>query len=144
METAGLVISIIALLLTIITYFKHDNKLKKQEALLNKYQLEKIDSEKVEEKRAIIEANVIRSDRGSMVLKIYNRGKSTGRNVNVMIPEIAGVHVINNPCPIDIRPQGGIDINMAATMEAPDKIKIDFEWQDSFKDYNKDSQYIQI
>lgn len=38
MEIIGLIISIIALLLAIFTYFNHDIKIKKQSELINDYQ----------------------------------------------------------------------------------------------------------
>jgi hypothetical protein len=144
MEIIGIVISLIALSLTLFTYFKHDLKIKQQAALLNKYQLEKNDNEKEEQKRAIIETKVIKADKGTRILKVYNRGKSTAKQVNVIIPDVKGLRIFNNPCPIDIRPQNRIDISLAVTLEGPDKINIEFEWKDNFKVNNTDSQTIQL
>lgn len=144
MAIIGIVISLIALMFSLFTYFKHDLKIKQQSALLNKYQLEKIDKEKEEQKKAIIEANLIIGSTGSRILKVYNKGKSTAKKVNIKIPDTEGLQAINNPCPIDIRPQNGIDIMLAFTLETPDKINIEFEWQDNFKDINTDFQTIQL
>lgn len=144
MEIAGLVISIVALLLAIFTYFKHDLKIKKQSALINKYQIEKIEKEKIGEKKAIIEANVIKGDKGTRKLKVYNKGKSSAKNVIVDIPELNGFQVMRNPCPIDIKPQNGIEISLVVFMGGPDKIDISYEWSDDFSDRNKDKQTIQI
>lgn len=144
MEIAGLVISIIALLLALFTYFKHDLKIKKQAALINKYQIEKIEKEKTGEKKAVIEANVIKGNKGTRQLKIYNKGKSIAKNVIVTIPNIDGFQVINNPCPIDIKPLNGIEISLILFMDSPDKIDIEYNWSDGFSDINNDKQTIQL
>lgn len=122
MEIAGIVISIIALFLSLFTYIKHDVRIKQQAAKLNEYQLDKIEIEKQEEIQAIIEANVINGDRGKRTIKVYNKGKSTARQVDVIIPKIEGYQVVANPCPIDIRPQNRIDISLITFNGAPDKI----------------------
>lgn len=145
MEIAGIIISLIALFLSTFTYLKHDKKIKQQSALLNKYHIDKIEKENVEEKKAIIESNVIKSLKGNRTVKIYNRGKCIARQVNVIIPNSDGFHVFNNPCPIDIRPQNGIEIILGAFIEnCPDTIDIYFEWSDDFDKNNKDKQTIQL
>ena len=144
MEIAGLIISILALFLALFTYFKHDLKIKKQSSLLNKYQLEKIENEKEEERRAIIEANVLKLDKGVRKIKVYNKGKSIARDVNVIIPNLDGFQVTNNPCPIEIRPQNGMEITLIVFMGGPDKFEIEFEWKDDHSDRNIDKQTIQI
>lgn len=145
MNIVAIIISSLALIFSVFTYLKHDKKIKHQSELLNKYHLEKIEKEKEQEKKAIIEANVIPGQKGSITIKVYNRGKSIARNVNVIIPENDGYHVFINPCPIDIRPQNGIDIKLGALLDKhPDKIEIEFEWSDDFSEKNTEKQMIQI
>ncbi len=144
MEIAGIIISIIALILSAYTYFKHDYKIKQQEKLLNDYQIAKIETEKVESLKAIIEANTFEIKNGKNVIKVYNKGKCEARNVNVTIPENEGYEVLINPCPINIKPQNGIEILLLLFMNYPDKIKIEFEWSDDFKENNKESQDVQL
>ncbi len=144
MEIIGIAISIIALILSVFTYFKHDIKIKQQERLLNEYQLTKIENDKADSQKAIIEANVIQIKDGKDKIKVYNKGRSEARNVTVTIPDIEGFRVIHNPCPIDIRPQNGIEIVVLLFTNYPDKLKIDVEWDDDFKDKNSDSQFIQL
>ena len=144
MEIAGLVISIIAFLLALFTYFKHDLKIKKQAALINKYKIEKIEKEKTGEKKAIIEADVVKGNKGTRQLMIYNKGKSIVKNVIVTIPNMDGFQVTNNPCPINIKPQNGIEISLIVFIGSPDKIDIDYEWSDDFSDKNNDKQTIQL
>jgi len=144
MEIIGIVISLFALTLSLFTYFKHDLKIKRQDALLKEYQLEKIKEEKEQEQKAIIEANVFSDLKGRRVIKIYNKGKSIAKDVNVIIPPSEGFRMISNPCPIDIKPHNGIEITLIIFTNSPDKIRIDFEWTDNFKERNTDSQMIQI
>lgn len=144
MNVLAIIISSLALIFSAYTYFKHDNKIKQQSSLLNKYHLEKIEKEKVEEKRAIIEANVISDSKGRDLIKVYNKGKSIAKSVNVTIPKNNGYEVINNPCPIDIKPQNGIEIMLIPFNSCPDKIEISFEWKDDFNEKNVDSQMIQL
>jgi hypothetical protein len=136
-----------------LSYLKHEIKerallnkeIKQQAKLLKQYNLEKIEKEKEEEKKAKIEAFVVKEYKGTRKIKIYNKGKSIAKNLNVNIPKHDGYHVFTNPCPFDIRPQNSIEIKLGALTENhPDKIKIDFEWSDDYKDKNRESQMIQI
>ncbi len=145
MEIAGIIISILALSFSTFTYFKHDKKIKQQSKLLNNYHLEKIEKEKEEEKKAKIEAFVVKEHNGTRTIKVYNKGKSIANNVNVIIPENEGYHVFTNPCPIDIRPQNSIEIKLGALIENhTDKIRIEFEWSDNYNDKSREYQMIQI
>lgn len=144
-DYVGIFLSSIAIFLSVFTYFKHDKKIKQQSSLLNKYHLEKIEKEKEEEKKAIIEADVITGQKGTRIIKVYNRGKNIAKNVNVLIPKNDGYSVLINPCPIDIRPKNGIEIKLTVLLDRQiDKIDIEFEWSDDFCLTNKDSQTIQI
>ena len=144
MEIAGLIISLAALSLAIFTYFKHDLKIKKQDSLLKTHQIEKINQEREQEKKAIIEANVIKHNKSKRIIKIYNKGKSTAKNVKVHIPDDNGYEIMTNPSPIDIKSLNSVEIILLAFNSSPDKVKIDFEWDDEFMKLNKDSQTIQI
>lgn len=144
MENAGLIVSIFALLFTLFTYFYHDFKIKKQTDRINKYQLEKIEREMISEKKAIIEANVIKNKTNERLIKIYNRGKSIAKNVIITIPEMDGYVVKNNPCPIDLKPQSGIDISLSTFICASNKIDIIYEWSDDFSEKNNGAQTIQL
>jgi Na+-translocating ferredoxin:NAD+ oxidoreductase RnfG subunit len=144
MNVLAIVISSLALIFSAYTYFKHDKKIKQQSRLLNQYNLEKIEKEKEEEKKAKIEAFVVKEYKGTRTIKIYNKGKSIAKSVNVIIPKNDGYEVINNPCLIDIKPQNGIEVMLILSTNCPDKIKIGFEWKDDFNEKNIDSQMIQL
>ena len=64
MDIISIALSAFAILLTIIMYFKHDKRLKKQEEKLNAYQLKKIDEEESESKKAQVRGNMIKGVKG--------------------------------------------------------------------------------
>ena len=64
MEVWGLIISILALLASAFTYFKHDKKLKEQERKINEYQLKQIEKEDLESKKAAIRGNIVKGLKG--------------------------------------------------------------------------------
>lgn len=144
MNVLAIIISSLALIFSAFTYLKYDKKIKQQSSLLNEYHLAKIEREKEEQRRAIIEANVVSESKGRDLIKVYNKGKSIAKSVNVTIPKNNGYKVLNNPCPIDIKPQNGIEIMLIPFNSCPDKIEISFEWKDDFKEKNVDSQMIQL
>lgn len=137
-------ISAFALLLSLFTYFRHDAKIKKQNALINQFQLEKFRKETDSEKKAIIEANVINKEKGKRIIKVYNKGKATAKSVSVTFPGEPNVMILGYPTSIDIRPQNSMEIYVHVYKGSPDTLQIDFEWQDNLKLDNKDSQTIQI
>ncbi len=139
-----IVISSSALLLSLYTYFRHDAKIKNQSALINQFQLEKLRKETDSEKKANIEANVINKEKGKRIIKVYNKGKATAKNVIVTFPGEPDVMITEYPSSIDIRPQNSMEIYVHTFIGSPDTMQIDFEWQDNFKLDNKDSQTIQI
>lgn len=91
------VISALALLLSLYTYFRHDAKIKKQNALINQFQLEKFKKENDSEKKAIIEANVINREKGKRIIKVYNKGKAIAKNVVVTFPGEPNVFISDYP-----------------------------------------------
>jgi hypothetical protein len=146
MDLAGLVISCLALLWGLFTYCKHDKKIKKQDEKINQYKLELIEKQKVDEKKAIIEANIIKGESYKRIIKVYNKGKAIARNVQVNFPKLEGCNISSNPCPIDIRPQNSIDIEISLFMHPnrSTKIELSFTWSDDFNEINEDRQTIPL
>ena len=145
MAIIGLVVSLLALFLAGFTYFKHDKSLKQQAALINKYQIDKNEKDIEESKKAIIEAKYSKKKPGNGIIKIHNKGKSTARSVNVIIPSTQGIEVINGPCSRNIlRPDHSFKISITIDEGYSDKIIINFEWNDDFQEGNQDSQELQI
>jgi len=145
METAGFITALFALFFSFYTYLVHDKKIKRQEKLINDYNIEKILDEKLMDKKAIIEADVIDGHNGHKIIKVFNKGKSIANKVIVDIPESDGYKVFNNPCPIEIIPTKSINIELGAfSTRCPGTIRIEMRWDDNFKENNLTSQTIQI
>lgn len=77
------ILSAIAVIFSIHTYLVHDKRLKKQEQLINKHQLDQIQNEEQENKKADIVGDIIRKKNECYVLKIRNKGKATAKNINI-------------------------------------------------------------
>ena len=144
MEILGLIISILALGFSSYTYITHDQKIKKQEKILNDYHINEIENNKMNSRKAIIEANTIKINAGKNAIKVYNKGQAIARNVNVLFESSEDIIIIGNPCPIDIKPQHSIEISILLSTGCPEKVKIGLEWDDDFNKNNLDYQYIQI
>jgi hypothetical protein len=145
MEVAGLIISILALIFTGFTYFNHDVKIKRQERLLNEYEIAQIESEKIESIKAHLDANIYEEKQGKNVIKVYNKGKAIARHVNVIIPDSdTYVKIGTNPCPIDLKPYQSIEFTLLLSTEHPDKITIRYEWGDGFNENNFETQDLQL
>jgi len=146
MEMAGLIISCIALFFGIYTYCRHDRKIKIMDKRIKEYQIDSFEKQKIDQKKAIIEANFVKGSNGKRIVKVYNKGKAIARNVNVNFSEMEGVHVSSNPLPIDIRPQNSIDIKIVLFMSSnrKDKIDLTFTWSDDFCESNQSIQTIPL
>lgn len=143
-ECAPIIISVLALGFSLYTHFKYDDKIKKQNALINKFTLDKLEKEKEQEKLAIIEANVDNGEKSSRVIKVYNKGKAIAKNVVVSFPDKPNIAIINNPSPINILPHHSINIRINVFIGSPSSTKIAFEWEDGVRMDNKGSQVIQL
>ncbi|GEO24034.1 hypothetical protein [Cyclobacterium qasimii] len=139
-----IIVSMLSLGLSLYTYCKHDAKIKKQNTLINQFQLEKLRKETDSEKKAIIEANVVKREKGKRIVKVYNKGKAIAKNVVVTFPGAPNVSIMDYPASIDIRAQNSIDIQINASKISPETLKINFEWEDDLSLNNKDSQIIQV
>ncbi len=127
-----------------IFVFLYDLKVRKQQKAINEFNIQKHKKELEEEKKAIIEANVIDSGNAKRIIKIYNRGKDTAKNVKVTFLGNPDIHVHNYLSPTDISPQNYMDIKVNFHINSPQMIEIDFEWEDKFNSHNKRNQKIQL
>lgn len=143
-QIVPIVISVLAFGFSLYTYCKHDRKIKEQDELINKFTLEQFEKEKELEKRAIIQASVIKRDKGIREIKVYNKGKATAKNVVVTFPESPNLIIDEYPSPIDILPQDSIEIRTNIFYGSPSSTKIAFEWEDGVRMDNKGEQVIQL
>ena len=142
MDIISIALSAFAIALTIVMYFKHDKRLKKQEEKLNAYQLKKINEEESENRKALIRGNIVKGNKGSRVLKVFNSGKAIARNIRV---EYLGdmENIIPRDChfPYELlNPQDNSEIFLLLS-EGASKLNIKLIWDDDFK---HDNEFIQV
>lgn len=142
MDIIGIALSAFAIVLTIVMYFKHDKRLKKQEEKLNAYQLKKIDEEESENKKALIRGNIVKGNKGSRVLKIFNSGKAVARNIRVeYLGDMEHIFPRDDHFPYELlNPQDNSEIFLLLASGAS-TLHIKFIWDDDFK---KDNEFIQM
>ncbi|MBC8986654.1 hypothetical protein H9X96_12795 [Pedobacter sp. N36a] len=141
----SLIISIAALCFSAITYVVHDRRIKKQEGLINAYQLEKIDAEKIEQKKAFVKANLIKGHKGNKIIKIFNSGKSAARNIRFeILSEDQNFWFLNQDIfPFELlNPQESTELIISTSIGSPDKVKIQFIWEDDSSLSNKYEQVL--
>lgn len=145
METASLIISILALIASVLTYFLHDRRIKKQEAKINEYQLTKIQEEKIENKKAQLIGSIIKYNDGKRVLKITNNGKATATNIRMEV--LNGVDVVNvtNPFPYELlNPTESFEMIFYIPMGQNGILKVKYIWNDSLQNDNDYTQILQL
>lgn len=145
MEIISLIVAILAFVFSAITYLVHDSKLKKQEGLLNNYQLQKFEEEKIDSQKAIIRANVIKGDKGKVTIKVFNAGKAKAKSIDVKLLGNGAFHVGRNPFPFEfLNPQEGTEMLLFLFVGSPNKLLIELSWQDDFNLHNTHQQMLTL
>lgn len=142
MDIISIALSAFAIALTIVMYFKHDKRLKKQEEKLNAYQLKKINEEESENRKALIRGNIVKGNKGSRVLKVFNSGKAIARNIRVeYLGDMENIIPRDDHFPYELlNPQDNSEIFLLLS-EGASKLNIKFIWDDDFK---KDDEFVQM
>ena len=146
MELASLILSIIALLGSLVTYIVHDRKIKKQEAKINEYQLAKIKEEEEDSKKAQVCGNIIKYDKGKRVLKVYNKGKAPAKNIRIEgIDEekfcVSGLDLF----PYELlNPQESIEITIFSHLGIRNTLPLSYYWDDASQKNNEFKQVLSL
>lgn len=142
MEYFSLGLSILAILSSIYIYWNHDRRLKKQEELINKYELEKWYTDKEEEQKAQIKGDIIPYPQGQRKLVIFNAGKSTAYNIRIEILSDTNGIMYSEIGPYEmLNPQDRFEKNMHLAYGHTPALKIKYTWDDEF---SKDNESIQL
>lgn len=146
MELYSLIISVLALIASIFTYFMHDKKLKEQERKINEYQLKQIEKENLENKKAAIRGNIVKGLKSGRTLKVYNSGRATARNIRVEGLDVNGIFYMRRDIfPYELmNPQDYTELTMHLTYGCPSTIKLKYIWDDEFGDNNEFEQVLTI
>ena len=98
---------------------------------LKKRELEKIQAEENKEKKANIEARVIKISKGSYRLKVWNSGNETAYNVEVSIPKEYSVIIMKDKMPFEYLEPGNIfEECVVIHMQSAPKFKVISKWED--------------
>lgn len=147
METWTLLISAVALVVSLYTYFAHDRKLKPQEQKINEYQLKQLQKEEQAEKKADIvgEMSLIKAgDNG--VLRVFNRGLSSAKNIRIEGFDYENYSIPNNA----ILPYGCLNAGEDFSLKifrigrSFPTMTITFIWDDEWGVDRKNQQTIQL
>lgn len=145
-EILSLVISVITLFFSISTYIVYDRKLKKQERLLNEYQLRSLEQSEVENKKALIRAILHNNRGGSRTLCIVNEGKSKAVNLSVSLSEPDQITLIRPKLPYiinELLPGAYRELTLFLC-EGDDEATFVFKWDDDFSIGNEEKQTIDL
>ena len=146
MDMISIIIAALALAFSCYTFFAHDRRLKKQEQLLNEYQLRLMAQSEEENKKAIIRAKSVKYTGGKRTLYIYNTGKAKASNLKVDMIEDEQVIASKPNLPQtyeELLPDASREILLLLT-EGDDEITLVFEWEDDYSKINKESQTIDL
>ncbi len=146
MEVWGLIISILALLASAFTYFKHDKKLKEQERKINEYQLKQIEKEDLESKKAAIRGNIVKGLKGKRTLKVYNSGRAIARNIRIEGLDVEWMlHSADEFFPYELmNPQDYTEMTIHLVMGCPATIKLKYIWDDESGKNNEFEQVLTL
>lgn len=141
----SLILSIIALIGSIFTYFIHDRKIKAQEKLINDYQISKIEEEKMANKIAILRGTLLNKSSSERTIRIYNKGKNAAKNIRLEIDNKDNYHFFGPELPFPLlHEQEKIDITIFLTTETPENISFTILWDDEQAIDNEHNQIIQL
>jgi hypothetical protein len=142
MEYISLGLSIIAVLGSVFTYFNHDRRIKKQELLINEYELEKRRSEEEELKKAQVKGNIVSYPKGLRKLVTFNAGKAIAYNIRIeMLSDTNGI-IYSDIDPYEmLNPQDNFENNMHLAYGHLPTLKIKYIWDDEFM---KNREFVQV
>lgn len=144
-QDPSFLLSVIAIIGTVYTYLKHDRKIKAQEKLINDYQLGKIEEEKIQKRQAVVRASLIPGTKGHRILRVYNKGKATARNVRLIIKDEPDYLYTTNPFPFPaLNESENVDLNIHLHMGSPDDISFEILWDDEYSSDNSHEQTVQL
>lgn len=148
MEYISLIVSICALAISAISFIRYDRKIKKQNCLINQYQIQQIEEKKCAQNSAKISGYIIRGKMGMRTLVITNKGLATAKNFHLFdIRDYNGIFQTDKLSAYDrqeLAPEGKIEVPFIISESAPDAIRIKCIWDDDHKTGNIYQQSLQL
>lgn len=146
LEIISISLSVIAIIASAFTYFKHDKKLKEQEHNINAYQLKQIADSEVELKKAYITGTTHRDHQNAIILTIKNSGKARAHNIRIIGLD-EGKYCFYGPdiLPYEfLNPGDTFELKFTANLASSYKEKVIYYWDDDFTDNNHLEQIISV
>lgn len=146
MEVFSAILALLAFGFSLYTFFAHDRRLKKQENLLNEYQLRSLAQNEEENKKAIIRAKAVKYNSGNRTLYIYNTGKAKARNLKVEMPKRDQVYASRPDFPLnydELLPDASREVVLLLS-EGDDELTLVYSWEDEFSKDNKEEQTLDL
>jgi len=146
MAITGIIISCLAVLFSLFTFFFYDKKIKKLDELIKKYQLKQFEKEEIEKKKAHVNASIVVVTQGKKTLHIHNIGMNDAKNIRLdLLSDNEGVFLLDNIFPYEkLGPQEDIYVHMLLSEGCSDVIKIKIKWDDEFQENNEKIQVLQL
>lgn len=145
LEGYSLVLSILAIIGTTFTYFKHDRKIKDQEKLINDHHLKKIKEEELSFMQADVRATLMKGDKGKRILRIFNKGKAAAYNIRLELEAEAQALFSSNPFPFQkMNEHENVDLKIYLHKGSPNNIGFTILWDDEYGKDNKHKQIVQL
>lgn len=148
-EWGGHLISILGIIGGLFLYFRHDNRLKKQEKLLNELQIRQYQKADEEEKKARLECCVIKGDKGGRTIRFSNVGYADARNVRIDIlneNDLEGVYIRGQLGPYDLitSRSGFREEKISLDAGHTKALKLRITWDADFKEGRRINQVPQL
>lgn len=149
MEASSIIslsISGLAIVGTLFTYFKHDKRIKSQESRLNQYQINKIEEEETDKKKAQIRGNSMDEGKNGKKLRIYNAGKAKATNIRIEFLDGIDPRTISmEQFPYKLlNPQDNTEIIFSKYSCPKPTITVKLIWDDEFQKNNEFEQVFTI
>lgn len=141
-DIVSIVLSALALGGAVFTYIVHDRKLKRQEALLNAYQIADVEARLEEKKKAFVRGTIIKGRNGNYDFRVFNSGSAEARNVKIEFLEGADdlswfppgpetITLLSNHNPFQYH---FLDMGNSAL------VKVRFSWEN---DFSKENEFVE-
>ena len=147
MPIAAVVVSVIALIKSgkctqvQVKVSELEQKLQEYDLALKKYELEKIEREVKREKKACVEARIIRVATGKYKLKVWNSGEIKAYNIEVEIPSEYNIILMKDKMPFEyLEPGDSFEEHVVVHMQSSRKFKVICSWEDENGEKNSNEQ----
>lgn len=119
-------------------YYHHDKRIKKQEQLLNDFQIKQYRKAEEQEKQAKVECAIIHVDNGTRKVRFYNSGLADAYNVRVEIlnsNNLDRIVLLGKWGPYDLitSRNGSREEKIMLNNGYPDVLKLRIMWDDDFE-----------